>query len=346
MSPRLPAAGAAVVLLCSAAGQLPAQRVDELLPRNVNVEPVQYQGRAAVRLLAKAAVANGDAYAVVKGSRFRDGTISVTLAGKPAAGAGPEARGFIGMAFRLNGDKYEYIYLRPTNGRADDQVRRNHATQYGSHPDYDFARLRKESPEKYESYVDLESGVWTQYRIVVEGSSAKLFVHDAKEPVLVVHDLKLGPGEGAVALWIEPGTEGYFADLRVTPKETAAGSGGGRTIYFDRAHGELAPPPKMAALEEKLHYALQHGTKPITPEALQGSRLLYLRAPNRAFADSEKESIVSFVRSGGSLLLVLDEEQRQKLAVVGANDFLAPFGMRLTGDTPRIPNTGAIAKAG
>ena len=143
-----------------------------------------------------------------------------------------------------------------------------------------------------------------------------------------------------------PGTEGYFADLRVTPKETAAGSGGGRTIYFDRAHGELAPPPKMAALEEKLHYALQHGTKPITPEALQGSRLLYLRAPNRAFADSEKESIVSFVRSGGSLLLVLDEEQRQKLAVVGANDFLAPFGMRLTGDTPRIPNTGAIAKAG
>jgi hypothetical protein len=30
------------------------------------------------------------------------------------------------------------IYLRPTNGRADDQVRRNHATQYFSYPGYDF----------------------------------------------------------------------------------------------------------------------------------------------------------------------------------------------------------------
>jgi hypothetical protein len=35
------------------------------------------------------------------------------------------SRGF-GIAFRVQGNRFEYIYLRPTNGRADDQIRRNH----------------------------------------------------------------------------------------------------------------------------------------------------------------------------------------------------------------------------
>ena len=91
-------------------------------------------------LIAAPDAANGSSYAIVKGASFRDGTIEVDLAGKPAAGAGAGARGFIGIAFRLQDNKYEYIYLRPTNGRAEDQVRRNHSTQYGSHPDFDFAK--------------------------------------------------------------------------------------------------------------------------------------------------------------------------------------------------------------
>jgi hypothetical protein len=45
-------------------------------------------------------------------------------------------------------------------------------------------------------------------------------------------------------------------------------------------------------------------------------------------------------------LLVLDEEKRQSLATTGINDILAPFGMRLTPDTPYFPNPGAIAQAG
>ena len=129
----------------------------------------------------------------------------------------PAARGFIGIAFRVQGNRYEYIYLRPTNGRADDQVRRNHSTQYGAHPDFGFGQMRKESPEKYESYVDLEPGVWTKFRIVVDGTKAHLFVHDAAQPCLIVNDLKLGDSEGAVALWVGPGTEGYFATLKITP---------------------------------------------------------------------------------------------------------------------------------
>jgi len=84
------------------------------------------------------------------------------------------------------------------------------------YPDFDFARSRKEAPEKYESYVDLEPGVWTPFRLVVQGTTARLFVHGAAQPCLVVNDLKLGDTSGAVALWIGPGTEGYFTGLTIT----------------------------------------------------------------------------------------------------------------------------------
>lgn len=206
--------------LCVLLAALPlcAQTVDQLEAHGVALSATTYQGKPAVRVDAKNETPNGEAYAALKGSKFRNGTIEVELAGKPAAGAGGGARGFIGVAFRIQGNRHEYIYLRPTNGRADDQVRRNHSTQYSQHPDWDFARMRKEAPEKYESYVDLEPGVWTKYKVVVEGTKAKLYVHDAAQPCLIVNDLKQGDTEGAVALWVGPGTEGYFSGLKVTSR--------------------------------------------------------------------------------------------------------------------------------
>ena len=193
-----------------------AQTPEQLEARGVSIANAIYQRKSAIRLDALPTAANGESYAILKGSCFRNGTIEVELAGKPAANAGPGARGFIGMAFRVQGNRYEYIYLRPTNGRADDQVRRNHSTQYGAQPEFDFDRLRKESPEKYESYVDLEPGIWTKYRVVVDGTKARLFVHGATQPCLIINDMKLGDSEGAVALWVGPGTEGYFANLKIT----------------------------------------------------------------------------------------------------------------------------------
>jgi len=198
---------------------LGGQTADRLAGKNVSVVQANYQGRSAIQLTATPGAENGTSYAVVKDAVFRDGSIEVDVAGRPAAGADAGARGFIGIAFRLQADgRYEYIYLRPTNGRADDQVRRNHSTQYSSHPDFDFARSRKEAPEKYESYVDLQPGVWTKYRIEVQGRTARLYVHGAEQPCLIVNDLKLAPSEGGVALCVGPGTEGYFSNLKITRK--------------------------------------------------------------------------------------------------------------------------------
>jgi hypothetical protein len=172
-----------------------------------------------VQLIAAPDAANATSYALVKDMTFRDGVIEVDLAGQPAANAASAARGFIGIAFRVQADgSYEYIYLRPTNGRADDQVRRNHSTQYSSYPNFDFARSREEAPGKYESYVDLEPATWTKYRIEVEGRKARLYVHGTDQPCLIVNDMKLEPQEGGVALWVGPGTEGYFSNLKITRK--------------------------------------------------------------------------------------------------------------------------------
>jgi hypothetical protein len=206
-------------LLVLLAIPLAAQSADRLAGKNVSIAQTNYKGRSAIQVMATPGAANASSYAVIRDALFRDGTIEVDLAGQPAAGAGGGARGFIGIAFRIQDDgRYEYIYLRPTNGRADDQVRRNHSTQYSSHPDFDFARSRQEAPEKYESYVDLQPGVWTRYKIEVEGRKARLYVHGAEQPCLIVNDLKLEPREGGIALWVEPGTEGYFSNLKITDR--------------------------------------------------------------------------------------------------------------------------------
>jgi len=209
---------ATAFIFCALPAASYAQSVDQLAAHNVKVESVEFKGKRGIKVVEDGQVANGEAYAVVKGAPFQNGTIEVEMAGLPAKGAAEGARGFIGVAFRLRDGRFEYIYLRPTNGRADDQVRRNHSTQYSSFPDFDFARSRKEAPEKYESYVDLEPGVWTRVRITVQGTAARLYVHGAPQPVLIVNDLKLGDSSGDVALWIGPGTEGYFTGLSVKPE--------------------------------------------------------------------------------------------------------------------------------
>ncbi len=151
-------------------------------------------------------------------SDFHNGTIEVELAGTIEENAPEFARGFIGVAFRIaeNLSPFEGIYLRPANGRADDQVRRNHTTQYFSHPGYDFEVFRKEAPEKYESYCDIGLNEWIHVKITVENEKARLYVNHSKQPVLIVNDLKLGAQQkGGVGLWIAHGTLGYFKNLKI-----------------------------------------------------------------------------------------------------------------------------------
>jgi hypothetical protein len=159
-------------------------------------------------------------FARLVGSNFHDGTIEVKVLSRLLPGAPALARGFIGLAFRINdaNSQFESVYIRPVNGRADNQLQRNHAVQYFSYPDYRFERLRQEAPGAYESYADMRLKEWIRLRLVVHGAQAQLFLNDNKQPTLLVNDLKHGPAAtGGIGLWVDVGTEGYFTDLKITP---------------------------------------------------------------------------------------------------------------------------------
>lgn len=180
-----------------------------------------HKGRKAVRVTEAPGVdANQEPLVLLPVADFESGTIEAEVSGEPASSAGQGARGFVGIAFRVGepASKFDAFYLRPTNGRADDQVRRNHSAQYISHPDFPWPRLRKEEPEKYESYVDLVPGEWTRVRVEIDGAKARLFVHGNEQPTLVVNDLKQGAWKGRVALWIGPGTVAHFRNVKVTKR--------------------------------------------------------------------------------------------------------------------------------
>ncbi|MGH9374392.1 MAG: hypothetical protein ACRD15_22980 [Vicinamibacterales bacterium] len=246
-------ASALVLLPGSAAGQTrhyPLESLDGLGLLNVTAEPATLHGRKGLRLTLSdetrqrlktlegmtpeerkknmtpeelTRIGRGlpflDQLAWLQDLDFSSGVIEVELAGDLEPGAAEGARGFVGIAFRLQEDKatYDTFYLRPTNARAQDQERRNRTVQYMSHPEWPWPRLRKETPAKYESYVDLVPGEWTKIRIDVRGEQARLYVRDHEQPTLIVNDVKSGAhGKGMVALWIGPGTVAQFRNLTVT----------------------------------------------------------------------------------------------------------------------------------
>lgn len=226
---------------------LPLADAAGLTLHQVVAKSVGFKGRAALQLTApgsdaqppasplpaakqggkaKAGAGGGEAgrldhLALVDGTEFSNGTIEVELAGEPATGASGGARGFVGVAFRVQPDRrtYDCFYLRPTNGRADDQERRNHTAQYISHPEHTWYSLREKTPSRYESYVDIGPAEWIHVRIEVDGAKARLFVNRQEQPTLIVNDVKSGrSARGAVALWFEGSTLAHFRNLRIIPR--------------------------------------------------------------------------------------------------------------------------------
>jgi len=163
---------------------------------------------------------NEELMALLTDSDFKNGTIDVDVSGARREGYSNEEglggfKGMIGVAFHIQGDKRETIYVRPENSRLNDQLFRNRSTQYESIPDFPWNLLREQSPGVYESYVDLEPGAWTKLRIEVSGTKARLYVNGAAQPCLIVNDLRLGEARGRIALWSRVSTDAYFSNLRV-----------------------------------------------------------------------------------------------------------------------------------
>jgi hypothetical protein len=177
--------------------------------------PASIDRKAALRVTAQKTGADG--LVILPFEDFRDGEIRLKVWSELRPDASLDARGFAGLAFRVKADAkaFDYFYVRPDNARAASQLRRNHSLQYAAYPDYPWEVLRKAEPGKYESYADMGLGEWIGIRALVKDGAAQFYVNGAAHPSLVVEDLKLAPGSGAIGLWVGPGTVAHFAEVCV-----------------------------------------------------------------------------------------------------------------------------------
>jgi hypothetical protein len=157
-------------------------------------------------------------FAKLIGTDFKNGIIQVKVMSKIMENSPfKDARGFIGIGFRIDSNNhFECIYLRPDNGRSEDQLRRNHTVQYFAYPGYTFSKLRKEANGIYETYADIGLNEWIDLKIEFQEKKATLYINNQQYPSFIVNKMLGNTISGSIGLWVEVGTVGYFKDLKIT----------------------------------------------------------------------------------------------------------------------------------
>jgi hypothetical protein len=157
-------------------------------------------------------------FAKLIGTDIKNGIIQVKVMSKIMENSPfKDARGFIGIGFRIDSNNhFECIYLRPDNGRSEDQLRRNHTVQYFAYPGYTFSKLRKEANGIYETYADIGLNEWIDLKIEFQEKKATLYINNQQYPSFIVNKMLGNTISGSIGLWVEVGTVGYFKDLKIT----------------------------------------------------------------------------------------------------------------------------------
>ncbi len=151
---------------------------------------------------------------------FITGVIEVDILSRITPDAPEYARAFAGLAYHVtdDGDCFESVYLRPKNGRKVNppEPRERRAIQYFSYPEWPFDRLRDVHPDgRYEAGADIGPDEWMHLRLEIEPTRVIASVND--RPTLVINEPKAAAAAGAVGLFVDIGTEAFFADLEVSP---------------------------------------------------------------------------------------------------------------------------------
>ncbi|SUN62385.1 hypothetical protein [Streptococcus dysgalactiae] len=107
-------------------------------------------------------------FAKLKNSSFKNGRIDVDVYSQLLEDAPEHARGFIGLPFRINetDDYFESFYIRPTNGRIEDPIRRNRAVQYFAYPNHTFDYFRERCITDYEGPADIGINEWIHLTVI------------------------------------------------------------------------------------------------------------------------------------------------------------------------------------
>ena len=98
-----------------------AMKVDNFIAVNSFINNLDFEGTEVLRVTKDPKIEAFDepTYARVIGTNFKNGTIEVKVLSRLLPDAPEFARGFLGIAFRIdeNNERFESLYIRPTNGR-------------------------------------------------------------------------------------------------------------------------------------------------------------------------------------------------------------------------------------
>ena len=192
---------------------------------NTSIDNDIIDGEQVIRVVKchKIEIPDENTYAKVVDSSFHNGIIEVKMLSRLLPDAPQHARGFIGITFRINENdsEFESFYVRPTNGRnCEDPIRRSHGCQYFSYPGYTFSYFREFGIDDFESEVNIDLNEWITLRAEIEDEKGQFYINDMEKPVLVVDNMKHGKGHrGAIGLFVDIGTEGFFKDLKIIYKD-------------------------------------------------------------------------------------------------------------------------------
>jgi hypothetical protein len=173
---------------------------NKLVTQGQKITPIMDNGKPGISM-------NGIVW--LKGITFSEGTIEIDLRGKDVL-----QKSFIGIAFHgVDTVTHDVIYFRPFNFLSTDPVRKIHAVQYVSHPDFPWDRLREEKNGQYEKAVNPAPSPqdWFHARIVVKGEQISVYVNNSSTASLTVNKLN-GRTNGMIGIWNE-GLDGDFANL-------------------------------------------------------------------------------------------------------------------------------------
>ncbi|WP_321384482.1 hypothetical protein [uncultured Enterococcus sp.] len=194
----------------------------DFTPVHTNAKLVEFQGEPVLQVTKneKLMAFDENTYCKLEDVSFHNGIVEVKVLSRLLPDAPDFARGFIGLAFRIDkaDTSFESFYVRPTNGRVEDSVRKNRAVQYFSYPNYTFDYFRERGITDFEASADIGLDEWLTIKAVVEEEKAAFYVNDGEEPILSVENLKLGAeAKGSIGLFVDIGTQGFFKDLKITP---------------------------------------------------------------------------------------------------------------------------------
>jgi hypothetical protein len=123
----------------------------------------------------------------LKDVEFSEGTIELDIRGNDEM-----QQTFPGIVFHAqDSNVWDGVYFRPFNFQSADPVRKIHAVQYISMPDYPWNVLRETKNGQYEKAVTPAPGPndWFHAKIVVKGNQINVYVNGSAAPSLTVTTL-------------------------------------------------------------------------------------------------------------------------------------------------------------